>query len=137
MEEINELAKLEGAQINKAKEILAFEVTKIVHNEEEATKALEASKSLFSGGQNEGSTPTTEISLADFENSEVSILDLLALIKVCQSKSDARRNVTQGGVRVDGEKVSDVNLTLKESDFKDNSILIQRGKKVFHKVTLK
>ncbi len=136
MDKINELAKLEGAEINKAKEVLAFEVTKIVHNEEEASKALEASKSLFAGGNNEGSTPTTEISLGDFENNEVGILDLLVLTKVCPSKSEARRNVEQGGVRVDGEKVSDISFKLKEVDFKEGSILIQRGKKVFHKVKI-
>ncbi len=136
IEEINELAKLEGSEINKAKEILAFEVTKIVHNEEEATKALEAAKSLFQGGGNEGSIPTTTIDLSTFENGEISILDLLVLTKVCPSKSDARRNVEQGGVKVDGEKVEDVNLMLSKDSFKDGQILIQRGKKAYHKVIL-
>lgn len=136
IEEINELAKLEGAEINKAKEILAFEVTKIVHDEEEAKKALEASKSLFAGGGNEGSTPTTEINLADFENNQIGVLDLLVLTKVCPSKSEARRNVEQGGVKIDGEKVSDVALMLGKDSFKDGSLLIQRGKKVFHRVKI-
>ncbi len=137
IEEINELEKLEGAEINKAKEILAFEVTKIVHDEEEAKKALEASKSLFAGGGNEGSTPTTEISLCDFENSQVGLLDLLVLTKICPSKSEARRNVEQGGVKIDGEKVTDVQLMLGADSFKDGSLLVQRGKKVFHRVKIK
>ncbi len=136
IEEINELEKLEGAEINKAKEVLAFEVTKIVHDEEEATKALEASKSLFAGGGNEGSTPTTELSLSDFENSQVGLLDLLVLTKVCPSKSEARRNVEQGGVKIDGEKVTDLQLMLGADSFKDGSLLIQRGKKVFHRVKI-
>ncbi len=136
IEEINELEKLEGAEINKAKEILAFEVTKIVHNEDEATKALEASKSLFQGGGNEGSIPTTNIDLSTFENGQISILDLLVLTKVCPSKSDARRNVEQGGVKVDGEKVEDMNLMLGKDNFKEGQVLIQRGKKAFHKVTI-
>ncbi len=137
MEEINELAKLEGSEINKAKEILAFEVTKIVHNEEEATKALEASKNLFQGGGgSDGSTPTTALDLSAYDNSEIGILDLLVLTNVCPSKSEARRNVTQGGVKVDGEKVENIDLVINKDSFKDGSLLIQRGKKVFHKVTI-
>ncbi len=136
MEEINALEKLEGAEINKAKEILAFEVTKIVHNEEEAAKALEASKSLFQGGGNEGSIPTTNIDLANYENGEISLLDLLVETKVCTSKSDARRNVEQGGVKLDGEKSDDISLVLTKENFKDGQILIQRGKKVFHRVQI-
>ncbi len=136
MEEINKLEKLEGAEINKAKEILAFEVTKIVHNEEEASKALEASKSLFQGGGNEGSIPTTNIDLSNYENGEISLLDLLVETKVCTSKSDARRNVEQGGVKLDGEKSADISLVLTKDNFTDGQILIQRGKKVFHRVQI-
>lgn len=137
MEQINELSKLEGAQINKAKEILAFEVTKIVHDENEAQKALDASKTLFQGGgSSDGSTPTTNINLSAYDNNELNILDLLVLTKVCPSKSEARRNVAQGGVRIDGVKVETIDLMINKDSFTDNSLLIQKGKKVFHKINI-
>lgn len=136
MEEINELSKLEGAEINKAKEILAFEVTKIVHNEEEAQKALDASRNLFAGGANEGSVPTTNIDLSSYENRQIGLLDALVLTKVCPSKAEARRNVTQGGIKINGEKVEDISFIIKEEMFEDNSLLLQRGKKVFHKLSI-
>ncbi len=134
MDEVRRLSALEGSEINQAKEILAFELTKIVHGEEEATKAKEAAKALFAGGAMAGSIPTTTISKSDLE--DMDILALLTKTKLTPSRSEARRTVSQGGVKMEGNPITDVSLKITESLFVENAILIQKGKKSFHKVLL-
>lgn len=135
MEEVRRLGSLEGSEINKAKEILAFEVTKIVHGEDEATKAQNAARALFAGGASEGSIPTTNLDKAKFQNG-FNILDLLVELKLAPSKSEARRLVQQGGVKVQEKKIETIDHLIKLDDFKDNKILIQKGKKSFHQVEI-
>ncbi len=134
MEEVNRLKALEGSEINKAKEILAYETTKIVHGKEEADKALQAAQALFAGGELSGSIPTTTINKEEAAN--LSLIELLEKTKLFESKSDARRNITQGGVKINGEKVSDIDYKITDNDFKDGIMVIQKGKKVFHHVVL-
>ncbi|QEH69174.1 tyrosine--tRNA ligase [Cellulosilyticum sp. WCF-2] len=136
MDEINSLTAVEGSAINKAKERLAFEVTKIVHGEEEALKADTAAKALFLGGAHGGSIPTTEINAADFETG-MDILSLLQETKLVPSRSEGRRLVTQNGIKLDGVAITDPNSLITLDYFKDNELMIQKGKKVFHKVILK
>ncbi len=135
MEEVRALGALEGSEINKAKEILAYEVTNIVHGEEEAKKVQEASRALFAGGASGGSIPTTNMDKDSFENG-LNILDALVSLKLAPSKSEARRLVTQGGVKVNDVKIDDINHSLTLNDFTDNKLLIQKGKKVFHQIEL-
>lgn len=136
MEEVRRLGALEGSAINQAKEVLAFELTKIVHGEEEATKAQEAARALFSGGAMSGSIPTTEISAADLAEG-MDILTLLTTIGVVPSRSEARRAVQQGGVKLGDLSVNDVEFKVTEKLFTDGSLLVQKGKKTFHSVVLK
>ncbi len=136
MDEINSLTAVEGSAINKAKERLAFEVTKIVHGEEEALKADTAAKALFLGGAHGGSIPTTKINTADFETG-MDILSLLQETKLVPSRSEGRRLVTQNGIKLDGVAITDPNSLITLDYFKDNELMIQKGKKVFHKVILK
>lgn len=136
MDEINSLTAVEGSAINKAKERLAFEVTKIVHGEEEALKADTAAKALFLGGAHGGSIPTTEINIVDFETG-MDILSLLQKTKLVPSRSEGRRLVTQNGIKLDGVAITDPNSLITLDYFKDNELMIQKGKKVFHKVILK
>ncbi|MDO4766253.1 MAG: tyrosine--tRNA ligase [Eubacteriales bacterium] len=135
MDEVRRLGALEGAEINKAKEVLAFEVTKIVHGEEEANKAMEAARSLFGGAANSANIPTLEVKKADFE-SGVELLQLLVDTGLAPTKSEARRNVEQGGVKLGEEKVEDVKRLVTLSDFADGKLLIQKGKKKFHQIVL-
>lgn len=135
MEEVRKLGALEGSEINKAKEILAFEVTKIVHGEDEAKKAMEAARALFAGGVTGGSIPTTNMDKAKFQ-SGFNILDLLVELKLAPSKSEARRLVQQGGIKVQEQKIETIEHLVKTDDFKNRKILIQKGKKVFHQVEL-
>ena len=137
IEEIEAMESWEGQELNKAKEILAYELTKLVHNEEEANKALEASKAVFANGGVSANMPTTEISQSDFTDGEISAIDLLVLTKIAASKSEARRLITQGGVSISGEKVSDVNFAVAKDKFNSEDVVIQKGKKVFHKVVIK
>jgi tyrosyl-tRNA synthetase len=132
IEEIEEMAKWPGERINEKKEILAFEITKLVHGEEEAKKALEAARALFSGEGDDANMPTTEIEL---EN-DIGLLDLLVLTKLAASKGEARRLIDQGGISLNGNKISDVNLRITKDDLKE-PIKIKKGKKAFHKVVLK
>lgn len=136
MEEVRRLSALEGSEINHAKEILAFELTKIVHNEEEAKKAQEAAKSLFGKGAAKGSAPTTELSKAEFENG-MDILTLLTTIKLAPSRAEGRRLVQQGGIRVAEQKVESIDHKVTLDNFSNNELLVQKGKKVFHNVVLK
>lgn len=132
IEEIEEMAKWPGERINEKKEILAFEITKLVHGEEEARKALEAARALFSGEGDDANMPTTEIEL---EN-DIGLLDLLVLTKLTASKGEARRLIDQGGISLNGNKISDVNLRITRADLAE-PIKIKKGKKAFHKVVLK
>ena len=128
---------LEESQLNTAKEILAFELTKLVHGEEEATKAQQAAKALFSNGGNTDNMPTTELSLDDFTDGEVSVIDVMLKAGIIKSKGEGRRLVDQGGVSVDDEKIKDTLFTLKVSDFEKGHVIVKKGKKVFHKVIIK
>ena len=135
LEEIAELEKLEGAELNRAKEVLAFETTKMIHGEEEAQKAQQAARALFGSGSNTDNMPTTELSDSDFTDGRINILDLLVKSTLAPSKSEARRNVVQGGVTVDGEKVSDVAFELSCEDITSKGeIVVKRGKKAFRKI---
>ena len=135
MEEINQLAKLEGKDINLAKERLAFETTKIIHGESEAQKALEASKALFSGGDNMTDIPSSQIERSKFQEG-LGILELLTDLGLTKSNGEARRLIQQGGVTIDDVKVEDPNTSLTLDDFKEDKILIKKGKKTYHQVTL-
>ena len=135
MEEVRKLSALEGSEINKAKEVLAYELTKIVHNEEEASKAQTAARALFSGKAEGGSIPTTEISENEFENG-IDILTLLSKAGLIPSRGEGRRLITQGGIKINDEKCENVEQLITLDNFSDNSLLIQKGKKVFHKINL-
>ena len=133
LEQINEMAQYKDAEINKAKRVLAYEVTKLVHGEEEAIKAQEAAQSLFGGGASSKNMPSTKISRDDLGKS---ILDIMLLAKLIPSKGEGRRLVQQGGVSIDGNKVTDFNLAVTEDMFNSNELIIKKGKKVFHKIIL-
>ena len=133
LEQINEMAQYKDAEINKAKRVLAYEVTKLVHGEEEAIKAQEAAQSLFGGGASSENMPSTKISRDDLGKS---ILDIMLLAKLIPSKGEGRRLVQQGGVSIDGNKVTDFNLAVTEDMFNSNELIIKKGKKVFHKIIL-
>ncbi|MGN1420098.1 MAG: tyrosine--tRNA ligase [Eubacterium sp.] len=132
MEQINEYAKLEGAELNKAKEVLAFELTKMVHGEEEATKAQNAARALFSGGSDNSNMPETVLTDDDFTDGEIAVVDMMIKAGMIKSKGEGRRLITQGGVSVNDEKITDGFASLKSADF-DNEVIIKKGKKVFHK----
>ena len=134
MDEVRRLGALEGSDINKAKEVLAYELTKIVHGEEEAKKADVAAKALFMGGNAGGSIPTTDVKAEDLENMD--ILSALVLTKLTPSRSEARRAVQQGGVKLNDEKVDNIELKITEDLFKDGIVTLQRGKKSFHRLKL-
>lgn len=133
LDEINELAKLEGSEINKAKEILAFELTKMIHGEDEANKAQEGARALFSNKANTDNMPTTDLSADDFEDGSIAILNLLLKCGLVPSKGEGRRLIQQGGVSVDDEKISDVYKMIPEESFEKGYVIIKKGKKVFHK----
>ncbi|WP_313757775.1 tyrosine--tRNA ligase [Tissierella sp.] len=135
MDEVRRLNALEGAEINKAKEVLAFEVTKLIHGEEEANKAKQAAKALFSGGMDEGSIPFTEMDKTVFEKG-IGILDLLKDINLTKSNSEGRRLVEQGGITIDDIKVESIDKQVTLDDFKDEKIMIRKGKKVYHQVRI-
>ena len=134
LEQIDEMDKWEGGQLNQAKEILAFELTKLVHGEEEASSAQEAARSIFGGGGAEG-MPTAIVEESDLTDGSMDILTLLVKSGLCQSRSDARRNVQQGGVTADDEKVTDVDLKF-DGETLRKGIVLRRGKKNFKKVVL-
>ncbi len=137
LEEIDKMDSWEGAQLNTAKEILAFELTKLVHGEEEATKAHEAARALFGSGSNTDNMPSTELSDEDFTD-EFSALDLLAKCSLIPSRKEGRRLIQQGGVSIDGEKVDDPFKKITKEMFSENGyVVIKKGKKVYHKAILK
>lgn len=136
VEEINELAKAEGSEINKVKERLAYEVTTLVHGKEEADKALEAARSVFGSGAVSANMPTTELSVADFTDNNISVIDVLIKTKLVSSRGEARRLIEQGGVLVDDEKVQAINALIPLSAFEKGFVVIKKGKKTFHKAIL-
>ena len=136
LEQINEMDNWEGSQLNRAKEILAYELTSLVHGEEEAKKAEASAKALFSGGGDSANMPSTELSEADLVDGKLDIMTLLVKSGLCATKSEARRNVQQGGVTVDETKVSDIG-TAYDADALRNGIVIRKGKKNFNKIILK
>ena len=137
LEQIDEMDKWEGSQLNTAKDILAYELTKLVHGEEEAEKAREASKALFSGQGSLDNMPNHQLAEADFN--EEGMIDILAVLQksgLAPSRAEARRNVEQGGVSINGDQVKDVKKTFTKDDFGGDGMIVKRGKKNFMKVTL-
>ena len=134
LEQIDEMDKWEGSQLNKAKEILAFELTNLVHGEEEATKAQEAAKAVFGGAGNAENMPSTELAADDFSAEGLGIIDALCKANLCPSRGEARRLIQQGGVSVDDAKVTDPMYIIPLSDFEKGYVIIKKGKKVFHKI---
>ncbi len=134
MDEIREYEKLEGAQLNKVKEILAFELTKMIHGEEEAAKAQAAAKALFAGGNDNSNMPTTKLCDDDFTDGEITVLDMMLKAGMIKSKGEGRRLIDQGGVSVNDEKVNNVFASLKTEDF-NSEVIVKKGKKMFHKFT--
>ncbi len=135
MDEVRRLGALEGSEINKAKEVLAFELTKIVHGEQEAQKAQEAARALFGKGAVAGSAPETKIPAADFAEG-MDILTLLTTIGIVPSRSEARRAVQQGGVKVAEQPITDIDFKITTDLFTDGTLLVQKGKKTFHNIVL-
>lgn len=137
LEQIDEMDKWEGSQLNQAKEILAFELTKLVHGEEEAAKAQEGARALFSAGGSTVNMPTSELTEEDFKENAMDILTILTKSGLASSRSEARRNVEQGGVSVDGETVKDIHAVFEKDRFAGEGLVVKRGKKNFRKVILK
>lgn len=137
LEQVDEMDKWEGAKLNEAKEILAYELTKLVHGEEEAKKAKEASHALFAGGGVSAHMPTVEVTADDLYNDKLDIMAVLVKASLCESRSDARRAVQQGGVSVDGEKVTDISTSYTLDEFAGEGKVVKRGKKKFAKVISK
>ncbi|MBQ8562575.1 MAG: tyrosine--tRNA ligase [Firmicutes bacterium] len=136
MEEVERLSSLDGAEINKAKEILAFEVTKLVHGEEEAKKALDGARAAFAGGGNMANIPTTVMPAADFEGEGMGVVNLIRQLGLVPSNGEGFRTIEQGGLSVGGKKVEDKKLMVTVDMFEDGKLLIQKGKKKFHMVEL-
>ena len=137
LEQIDEMDKWEGSQLNRAKEILAYELTALVHGEEEAKKAENAAKALFGAGGDSANMPTTVLADADFENGGINILSLLVATGLCPSRGEARRLVQQGGIVVDEKKVESIDESIPQEKFSGEGVIIRKGKKVFHKAVTK
>ena len=136
LEQIDEMDHWQGSQLNTAKEILAFELTKLVHGEEEAAKAQAGARALFAGGGDTEHMPTTEVTAAQLGDG-MGLLELMVLAELAASKGEARRLVQQGGVTVNDEKIADIGYTVTAEQFKDGQIIIKKGKKTFRKILLK
>ena len=134
LEQIDEMDKWEGSQLNRAKEILAYELTALVHGEEEAKKAEESAKALFGAGGDSANMPTSVLADADFENGSINVLSMLVTTGLCPSRGEARRLVQQGGVTVDDVKVASIDESLARERFEGEGIIVRKGKKVFHRV---
>ena len=132
LEEIDEMSTWKDQQLNKAKEILAFELTKMVHGEEEAQKAQDGARALFGAGADTSNMPTTQLSAQDFTDGQIAVLDLLLKTGLVPSKGEGRRLIQQGGLTIADEKVTDMNKTFPQEAFA-NGLVIKKGKKVFHK----
>ena len=138
LEEIEEMEKWEGSQLNKAKEILAFHLTELVHGTEEAKKAEAGAKALFAGGADTEHMPTTELAAEDFdEEGNVDLISLLVKSTLVTTRSEGRRAIEQGGVSVDGEKITDIRYALSKDALTGDGVVLKRGKKKFHKITVK
>ena len=135
LEEIDKMDEWEGSRLNTAKEILAYELTKLVHGEEEAEKAQAAARAIFAGGGSHADMPSTELSADDFTDGEIGILAMMVKGGLAASNGEARRLVQQGGVSVNDEKVTDPKFALEKSSF-DNEVILKKGKKVFHKFVI-
>ena len=137
IEQIREMDGWQGSQLNQAKEILAWELTSLVHGQEEADKAQAAARALFGGGGDKASMPSTELAAEQFADGQIGVLNLLVACGLAPSKGEARRLVQQGGVSVNDEKVADVNAMLAQELFAGEGVIIKKGKKVFHRAALK
>ena len=137
LEQIEEMDHWEGSRLNEAKEILAFELTKLVHGEEEAQRAQEGARALFAGGGNTANMPEVQLSDEDFENGAIGILRLLVKAGLASSNGEARRNVEQGGVSVDGEKITDVKAQIAKDSIGEDGIVLKRGKKKFMRIVVR
>lgn len=137
VDEIKEYEKLEGSELNKVKSLLAYEVTKLIHGQEEADKAQAAAKAIFEAGANTDNMPTTELSKDEFAEDGIAVLDVLVKAKLLSSKREARTLVEQGGVAINDKKVEGANARLTLADFADGYVIIKKGKKVYHKVVVK
>ncbi len=136
LEEIDAMDQWEGSQLNRAKEILAFELTQMIHGEEEAVKAQETARGLFQNGGDIANMPATELSAEDLTEGAIAVLDMMVKSKLAPSKGEARRLIQQGGVEIAGEKVSDVNAAFTREQLAGEGVVIKKGKKVFHRVHL-
>ena len=137
IEEIEEMERtMEGAELNKAKERLAFELTKMVHGEEEAQKALEAARALFTAGASSANMPTTALTADEIADGKMQVADLLVKSELAPSKSEAKRLIKSGSVSVNDVKVVDLNACVSEADFASGELILKKGKKGFHKFTL-
>ena len=134
LEQIDEMDKWEGSQLNRAKEILAYELTALVHGEEEAKKAEESAKALFGAGGSSANMPTSVLTDADFENGSINVLSMLVTTGLCPSRGEARRLVQQGGVMVDDVKVASIDESLARERFEGEGVIVRKGKKVYHRV---
>jgi len=134
LEQIDEMDKWEGSQLNRAKEILAYELTALVHGEEKAKKAEESAKALFGAGGNNANMPTSTLTDADFENGNINVLSMLVATGLCPSRGEARRLVQQGGVTIDDVKVASIDESLARERFEGEGVIVRKGKKVFHRV---
>lgn len=136
LEEIAKYEKLEGSDINKAKEVFAYEVTKLIHNEAEATKALETARQVFAGSGISKDMPTTELDVSDFTDGKINVVDMLVISKLAPSKSEARRLIQQNSISINDEKVDSIDSTLDNADF-NNDIVVKKGKKVYHRFVIR
>lgn len=136
MDEVERLSSLKDAEINKAKEILAFEVTKLVHGEEEAHKAQEAARAAFGTGGDMSNIPTTKMEASDFEGEGMGVVNLIKTLKLVPSNGEGFRTIEQGGLVINDEKVTNPKMNVKISDFKEGALIIKKGKKTFHRVEI-
>ena len=136
LEQIDEMDKWEGSQLNKAKEILAYELTKLVHGEDEANKAQEAARALFGGGADSDNMPSTELNAADFADGKIGIIDILVKAGLAKSRGEARRLIEQGGVSVNDEKIKSLDFALTADEIAANPAIVKKGKKIFHKIVM-
>jgi tyrosyl-tRNA synthetase len=136
VDKIEEYAKLQGSELNSVKEILAFEITSLVHGQEEAKKSQDTAKALFSNNADTENMPTTSLNNSDFIDGEISVTDILIKTGICKSKGEGRRLIEQGGISIDDKKIDSVVATLKISDFEEGHVVIKKGKKIFHKVKI-
>ena len=132
-EEIDKMSTWEGSQLNEAKEILAYELTKLVHGEEEANKAQEAARALFGGSGSSENMPATQLPEARFTDGKIGAIELLVACGLCASNGEARRLIQQGGVAVNDQKVASIDVTFDQAQFAGDGVVIKKGKKVFHR----